>query len=189
MHSPEPFPSTLLVTYMYTIICQCTSWKSLMWRSCVVMLLKLLGWSWALCGREHGIYLELMGALKPVSAQSLLLSLWIVVTCIVDSLCLLVSLLLSLCIFVTAHGVFTVSSTVSAAFSVNMSDSWIFWHAWRIHCVFFCYLCCFSVNNCDGAWWIHCVFCYLCCFLCEYLWHAWRIHSVFFCYLCCFFCE
>ena len=32
------------------------------------MLLKLQGWNGALCEGEYHIYLELMGALKPVSA-------------------------------------------------------------------------------------------------------------------------
>ena len=65
------------------------------------------------------------------------------------------------------HGGFTVSSAISAAFSVNICDM----HGGFI--LSSSAICAaFSVNNCDGAWRIHCVFCSLCCFLCKYIWRC-----------------
>ena len=74
-----------------------------------------LEWS-ALFG-EHDIYLELMGALKPVSA--VISAAFSVNSC-------------------DMNGGFTMSSSgFSDAFSVNICDG-----AWSIHCVFHCF-CCF----------------------------------------------
>ena len=106
------------------------------------MLLMLQGRSSALCLREHGVYLELMGALKSVSA--VISAAFSVNSCdmhggVTVSSCFSAAFSVYIC---EVHGVFTVSSTVSAAFYVNMSDS-----SRRIHYVFS----------------------YFCCFLCEYL--------------------
>ena len=88
------------------------------------MLLKLQGWNGALCVGEHGIYLELMGALKPVSAA--ISAAFSVNSC-------------------DTHGGFTVSSSgFSAAFSVNSCD---------MHGGFtvssYGFSAAFSVNSCD----------------------------------------
>ena len=70
---------------------------------------------------EHGVYLELMGALKPVSAAISAAFPVNIVKCMEDSLCLLLlSVMPFLRIFVTVHGVFTASSAISADFSVNI---------------------------------------------------------------------
>ena len=131
-----------------------------MWRSCVVMLLILKWSSIALCVREHGEYLELMGALKSVSA--LIAAAFSVNSCEMHDGVTVSSnfpAAFSVSIY-EVYGVFTVSSTVSAAFYVNMSD--------------------FKKDSL-------CLHLFL-LFLCEYLWHAWRIYCVV-CYLCCFLCE
>ena len=65
------------------------------------MLLMLQGRNSALCVREHGVYLELMEALKSVSAITS--AAFSVNSC-------------------DMHGRFTVSSGFSAAFSVNICD-------------------------------------------------------------------
>ena len=81
------------------------------------MLLKLQGWNGALWEGEHRVYLELMGALKPVSVT--ISAAFSGISC-------------------DMHGGLTVSSSgFSAAFSVNICDG-----AWSIHCVFYCF-CCF----------------------------------------------
>ena len=63
---------------------------------------------------EHGTYLELMGAFKPVS--SAISAVFSVSSC-------------------DMHGGFTVSSSgFPASFSVNICDG-----AWSIHCAFYCF--------------------------------------------------